>query len=54
MTDKVKIGPFTFSFLPDGDDPGVGIVEVWYGIDRLTSWSDTALNWKKFTQTACR
>lgn len=28
IVSSVPIGPFVFSFWPDGDDPGVGILRV--------------------------
>lgn len=33
---SVTVGPFSFEFLPDGDDPGTGCVRFWTASGYLT------------------
>jgi hypothetical protein len=47
---RVTVGPWDFQFWPDGDDPGVGIVEIFKGNQRLLTWQATLDEWNSFVE----
>ena len=54
-SDKVKVGPFSFSFFPDGDDPGVGAVQIEAGDypfapSAITSFTVDRMDWDAFVK----
>lgn len=53
---SLTLGPFRFSFWPDGDDPGVGLIEVEYiaGVDDVLSIGQvdgvSRFDWDRFVE----
>lgn len=52
IPDEITLGPFTLQYQPDGDDPGVGRLEIW--VD--PAWRDagiiTLVQWLAFVEVA--
>jgi len=53
--DRVELGPFHFTFLPDGDDPGIGAVQLDVGegeswCESQTPFQVSRVDWDKFVE----
>lgn len=48
--ESVKIGPYTFEFLPDGDDPGTGLLRISSSSDTSDDLQTTAEEFQEFEQ----
>ena len=49
----LRIGPLTFTFLPDGDDPGEGRIRIATAF-QTTELQATARDWQRFRAEANR
>lgn len=50
---RVAVGPLAFQFWPDGDDPGIGMLEVLYERDVVSQTSIDAVtraDWDRFVR----